>query len=627
VAAALLTRRFHVRSGLAVALVSTLAAERALPAAEAAHVRLALAPVLERSAALLEDYHANFVHGADAVFLAWAELARDVRAALAVVLVAPSPPAPPFSAAAAICASLAAAYARCRALVAPNGVNSASLPKLAQGAMELADAETQLFTPVLEQAEPAAACVAATQLQALFARDFNAWLPTASSLEEAVPGLKAAEALVAQLQSCAIGGAAGEPPPPIDVAALAEPMAMRWVAARVAQTEQWMERALKLERWAAGTPGAAAASAVDVVRAANESAEAFFALRMQQAAPARALTLGIAATLQAYASTLLRQLGDPARRIPPAPPLTRYKQEAVDLLMQEHARAPAAAAQPQAPAVVPSVDDLMVMFVSLTFLARELPATEHAIQRQWLSLAHVSGGTLRRGQPDLAPLTRLFSDTSNALNDARQQVLAHVGNSIVFQHLRHAFLERAYLFGTKAHAGRLPVTLLEPLNPWMEKVCADLTGEDDRNDAAGAMLAAAVRGVRYVLLEGGPSRIFLQDDCDALEADLAALRDFFVADGDGLTPDAVDAVLVPTSRLLDAMAQDTHQLIALYDRGAAMWDKETLLRVLCHRGDRTSSKYLKLRLKTPKAIGFLEEKRQILATMAHGHARTRGGPD
>jgi hypothetical protein len=607
------------RSGLAVALVSSLAAERTLPAAEAAHVRLALAPVVERSAALLDDYHANFVHGADAVFLTWTDLARDVRAALAAL--SPSASTPPFSASAAICASLAAAYARCRKLVAPDGVSATSLPKLAQGAMELADAETQLFTPVLEQCEPAAACVAATQLQTLFARDFNAWLPTASSLEEAVPGLKTAEALVAQLQSCAIGGAAGEPPPPIDVAGLAEPMAMRWVAARVAQTEQWMERALKLERWAAATPGAAAASAVDVVRAANESAEAFFALRMQQAAPARALTLGIAATLQAYASTLLRQLGDPARRIPQAPPLTRYKQAAVDLLMQEHARAPAAPVQAPVP-VVPSIDEQLVMFASLNFLVRELPATEHAIQRQWLSLAHVSGGTLRRGQSDLAPLNRLFSDTSNALRDARQQVLAHVGNSIVFQHLRHAFLERAYLFGTKAHGGRLPSTLLEPLNPWMEKVCADLAGDDDRNDAAGAMLAAAVRGVHYVLLEGGPSRIFLQDDCDALEADLAALRDFFVADGDGLSSEQVDAMLVPTSRLLDAMAQDTHQLIALYDRGAAMWDKETLLRVLCHRGDRTSSKYLKLRLKTPKAIGFLEEKRQILATMAHG--RTRG---
>ena len=152
----------------------------------------------------------------------------------------------------------------------------------------------------------------------------------------------------------------------------------------------------------------------------------------------------------------------------------------------------------------------------------------------------------------------------------------------------------------------------------MALVCGPLN-EDDRNDAATALMAAALRGVRFVLVNGGPERTFLQDDCDALEADLAALRDFFVADGEGLPPEQVSEALVPMSRLLDAMAQDTHHLIALHDSTAVTaWDKDTLLRVLCHRGDRVSSKYLKAKLHTPKAIGFIEEKRQILSAMAHG---------
>ncbi len=602
---------------MAGALSASLAAADALPAATAAHVRLALAPVVARSSLLLEDHHAQFAPGALDSLPVWVELARDARVALARITRSSLPAA---TVADTVCVSLAAAYARCRKEAAPNGLDCRSMPELARGTRELADAELRVFTPLLERCEPAAACIAAAQLQTLFARDMHAWLATAPSLDDAVPGLKAAEALVAHLQSCAIGGAGGDPPPPVDVAELAEPMAMAWVASRLAQMRQWTERALQLERWhASTTPGSAAASAVELVRSANESADAFFELRLQQAAPARALTQGIAATLEGYATMLLRQLGDPARWLPPAPPLTRYKQAAVEVLMQEHARLPAALAgapaeAEEAPAPSPAVDDLLCMFASLSFLMRELPATEHAIHRQWLSLSRASG-TLRRGQVDVTPLTRLFSDTSRALHDARQRVLAHAANSVVFHHLQRGFIDKAYVFGTKEHAARLPATLLEPLNPWMERVCGALP-DDDRNEAAGAMLAGVVRGLRYVLLDGGPSRIFLQDDCDALEADLEAVRDFFVADGDGMPPEAVHEALLPLSRLLDAMAQDTHHLIALHDRDAAVWDKGTLLRVLCHRGDRTSSKYLKARLHTPKAISFLEEKRQILSALA-----------
>ena len=598
-------------------------------------MRRSLTLVLDHSNLLLEDYHSSFVHGADESFAVWLDLARALNAGRAFLQPSASPG---FSTSSLICASLSAAYARCRTKAAPNGMTSRFMALLAQSVQGLVAAEIERFTPVLEQSEPAAACIATAHVQTLFARDLHEWLSGAWPLEDTVAGLKCSEALVAQLQSCAVGGAAGEPPPPIDIAALAEPIVLRWVAARLAQANQWMERALQQERWSDASHGPAAASAVDVVRAANEAAEAFFALRLQQAAPVRALTQGIAATLSGYATALLRLLGDPARRIPVAPPLTRFKHAAVELLREEHARHSAAhAAQtpsqpPKSPSqpqqqqqraahtsAAPGVDELLAMYNSLNFLLREVPALEHTIRRLWMSLAHATG-TLRRGPSDLGAVTGLFSDTSATLRFARQQVLEHAANCVVFQQLHTHFIERAYLFGSGADENRLAATLLDPLNPWMERVCGGL-GDDDRNDAAAAILAASLRGLRHVLLDGGPARIFVQDDCDALEADLAALRDFFVADGDGLPPEQVDAALVPVSRLLDAMAQDTHHLIALHDGGTStVWDRDTLTRVLCHRGDRTSSKYLKAKLHTPKAVGFMEEKRHILSA-ALGHAR------
>ena len=123
--------------------------------------------------------------------------------------------------------------------------------------------------------------------------------------------------------------------------------------------------------------------------------------------------------------------------------------------------------------------------------------------------------------------------------------------------------------------------------------------------------------------ETRPCRAFAQDDADALEADLEATRDFFIADGEGLPPERAHAGLLPVSRLLDAMAQDTHHLIALYDGDAGVWDKPTLLRVLCHRADRTASKHLKKVLgdEVGKGVSFIDEKRQILASLAHGRPR------
>ena len=607
---------YFLCSRIAKELASALSTNAALPAAEATHVRLTLSPVASRGAVLLEDYHVQFRRGGDESFALWIDIACDVRAALAAL--AGSAPEGGLVAGM-LCKSLTAAYMRCRENALKSGADAdgSNMAALARGTQDLLDAEAKLFTPALEQREPAAACTGATHLQQLFASDLRSWLRSVKGVEQALPGLKASESLVARLQSCAIGGAAGEPPPPIDIAALAEPLAQAWVTARVAQSTQWMERALSLERWdTTATPDSGTTSAIDLVRAANEAADAFFSFKLQQAGPARALAQGVASTLTGYAKALLRQLGDPAKHIPPVPPLTRYKQAAMEVLLQEHARS--GGDEQRVVEITPTVDQLMAMHSSLTFIIRELPATEHSIQRQWLALARCPGSTLRRGPCDMAPVTGIFSETSRVLSEARLTVLAHVSHSIVFGHLRRQFVEKAYLFGTKNPDARLPVTLLEPLNAWMARVCGSLS-DDDRNEAAAAIMAAALRGVRFVLLNGGPVRTFLQDDCDALEADLEALRDFFVADGEGLPPEQVSEALVPVSRLLDAMAQDTHHLIALHDStSATAWDKDTLLRILCHRGDRTSSKYLKQKLHTPKPIGFIEEKRQILSAMAHG---------
>ncbi|RMZ57126.1 hypothetical protein APUTEX25_002358, partial [Auxenochlorella protothecoides] len=127
-------------------------------------------------------------------------------------------------------------------------------------------------------------------------------------------------------------------------------------------------------------------------------------------------------------------------------------------------------------------------------------------------------------------------------------------------------------------------------------------------DYHGSLLDA----LAFVLLDGGPLRLFVPGDVDALEADLTALQALFHAEADGLELDEVESASAPLSAILDAMALDTDVLIANYKQALALparplattqhgaapapapaLDPDVLLRVLCHRAEHAASKFLK----------------------------------
>ena len=60
-----------------------------------------------------------------------------------------------------------------------------------------------------------------------------------------------------------------------------------------------------------------------------------------------------------------------------------------------------------------------------------------------------------------------------------------------------------------------------------------------------------------MLLDGGPGRVFGDADNEALEEDLCALKDLFVAGGDGVPAEVVSAETKRADQLLMLMALDT----------------------------------------------------------------------
>lgn len=52
---------------------------------------------------------------------------------------------------------------------------------------------------------------------------------------------------------------------------------------------------------------------------------------------------------------------------------------------------------------------------------------------------------------------------------------------------------------------------------------------------AAALLAEVCSAYEHVLLDGGPTRVFIPADVDLINADLAQVKNLFYADGDGIS--------------------------------------------------------------------------------------------
>ena len=260
---------------------------------------------------------------------------------------------------------------------------------LADGCAALADAfEAHLAPRVASAAGPAAANAAPASLAERFGGDLSAWLAQVPPLDAgALAALAAARdfqnavaAAVADRAAGAVGGvgdgvdvvrrvdesfskgvsrkgvsrdktllesefsnlyeanALTRAFEPFRLELRIAPAVFAWVAGRVATMRRATMRAARAETWrgVAASPGSsashgAALSAVELIRSAWDTLEAFWALDVPAPAAAmRALTEGLDGALQEYAEHAAGSLGAPEAFAPSLPTLTRYKKDVVE---------------------------------------------------------------------------------------------------------------------------------------------------------------------------------------------------------------------------------------------------------------------------------------------------------
>jgi DNA-binding transcriptional MerR regulator len=126
--------------------------------------------------------------------------------------------------------------------------------------------------------------------------------------------------------------------------------------------------------------------------------------------------------------------------------------------------------------------------------------------------------------------------------------------------------------------------------------------------------------MQRVLLDGGPYRLFIEDDTDYIEQDIEQLKVLFFAEGEGLPIQDINTLCAPLLELITVLQLATGILVQNFKEAkeeekaaakagrapspkALVLDPDVLQRVLAHRADRTASKFLKKELRLPKKLG------------------------
>ncbi|GBG77203.1 hypothetical protein CBR_g23529 [Chara braunii] len=564
--------------------------------------------------------------------------------------------------------------------------NSAThmLALLAREVFKIAEAEAKEYIPIMSKFEPHAGAISASLLHGLYRQELKPFLEEVSYLtddaRDVLPAADSLEAILMEIAEDAVGseifaelicydGEEREARTELgavrvmdlfEVDDVSGTLVMSWVNNQVNLLSDWLERTLNMEAW---EPVAMdqnhSASAVEAIRLIEEVLDQFFNLKLPVTfIPLKCIASAIDKGLQIYATRIAAELGPKEDMLPVPPPLTRYKKSVIQKLQvvqkgpgnpQSLNRSNSMSSTKKWDGRLPddkrvaqiealALDKLYLRINSMQYLIRQLPVVERRTRDRWGSKREQYDGHRGRrvklqkeeqqhkGKRSMSidlsseqeEILRLFDGARAAANASINDICAFTGYKIIFWNMKKAFTEDLYYLGVRN--SRISTVIRQ-----MEKVLSqlvDIVHEDLRDRVVAHLMEATLEAFLRVLLEGGPGRVFAIEDGDLLEEDLNILRDFFMADGDGLPRSIVDEALKPVRRVLALFSLETDLVIGNLKAASMMndlpelvesswrlplrsWsaqDSRTLLRVLCHRADYDASKFLKRTCKLPKMI-------------------------
>ncbi|XP_010529550.1 PREDICTED: uncharacterized protein LOC104806377 isoform X2 [Tarenaya hassleriana] len=410
-----------------------------------------------------------------------------------------------------------------------------------------------------------------------------------------------------------------------------KPIMLDWLISQHNHILEWTGRAFDIEEWdPLSFHQRQAASIVEVFRIIEETVSQLFGLNLSlDITHLQALLSIIYHSLDAYLQRFLSQLVDKKHLYPPAPPLTRFAEAVMPVMRRKSLEFTGPDDK-----VLKKLDELTIpkfciRLNTLRYIQKQIGTTEDGIRKAW---ALVRSSHAKRSKNEIdetseenslthsEAVDELFATTYDSLRDTTANCIAKTCNLIgaraIFWDLRDMFLVQ--LYRGSVEGSRLE-GLLPHIDSVLDSVCS-LIEEDSRDMVVLSICQAALEAYVRVLLDGGPTRAFSDSDIPLMEEDLTILKEFFIAEGEGLPRTLVEQEAKLAEQILDLYSLESEMLIQMLmtaselvsmgvssekrGRSRGMEDARTLVRVLCHKKDHTASKFLKRQYELPMSSEY-----------------------
>ncbi|XP_050267137.1 protein unc-13 homolog isoform X2 [Quercus robur] len=425
----------------------------------------------------------------------------------------------------------------------------------------IAQREFSVFFPVLRCWCPESGMIAAMRLHQIYGERLKPFLKGVSSLSEDVRSvLPAAHLLDDDLTQLYISACEenrqhhhlNQDLDHYPIGEVAKPIILDWVIAQNSRILEWTGRVFDLEEWEPlSSQQRMATSIVEVFRIIEETVDQFFGLNLSMdITHLQALLSIIFHSLDAYLLKLLNQLVDKNHLYPLAPPLTRYEETVIPIMKKKVLERKLLEDGVSNILNELTVSKLCVRLNTLKYIQKQIGVLEDGIRKSWALIRPSVAQRWAKEEPletseNSLPscgeaVDELFVTTFNSIKDTAtdsiNKICDFTGARVMFWDLRDAFpfsLYRGNVEGARFDG------VLPQIDTVLDHICG-LIGDTLRDLVAFSICRASLECYVWVLLNGGPSRAFSDSDITLMEDDLNMLKEFFIADGEGLPRSLVE---------------------------------------------------------------------------------------
>ncbi|KAK2400153.1 protein unc-13 protein [Trifolium repens] len=525
------------------------------------------------------------------------------------------------------------------------GELSAILLHIAQETEELAIKERQSFSPILKKWHPTASASAALMLHSCYGHVLRQYLSDVTSLTcEAVEVLQRAGKLEKVFVQMVVedvnegdenGKTVVKDMVPYEVDSVILNLLRKWIHEALCKGRECLQRAKETETWNPKSKSEPyAQSASEMVKSAKTTVEEFFQIPIGITEElVQDLADGLETIFQDY-MMFVAACGSKQSYIPALPPLTRCNRDSTiikfwrkaspcgaNLSELDHVTGTNEGHNPR-PSTSRGTQRLYIRLNTLHYLLAQIHSLEKLLSQN-PSLVPPTRPYFTNSQRSQSTKTGSYFEIVNtSLPAACQHVSEVAAYRLIFLDSNSVFYDSLYIEDVANARIRPALRILKQNLTLMTTLLVDRA----QPLAMKEVMRASFDAFLMVLLAGGNSRVFNRSDHVMIHEDFESLNKVFCTCGEGLVSEnVVEREAAVVEGVIELMAQNTEQLMEDFSIATCetsgiggmsingqklhmppttgRWnrsDPNTILRVLCHRNDRTANYFLKRTFQLPK---------------------------